>query len=417
MMKNCLFIIALLVVVQVKCQVYTLSGKVTDKETGNPIAGASVFLSSTSIGTSANDKGLFALHNVPTGKFDLVVSSLGYETYFETITPASLKAPLNITLKSKANQLADVVVGTYEKNGWATWGKTFTDDFIGTSFNAANCEIKNYDIIKFRYSKTKRRLEAFADEPLVIENRGLGYTIHYKLEMFLHDFENSTITYYGFPLFEEMSGNFRKQKRWQENRKDAYFGSVMHFMRCMYANRLNENGYEIKRMERIENTEKKRVQKLYKYMAGADGNVNFEETLPKDSLDYYNKVLRQPNATNILHNQVLPGDSIAYAEDSVTAVLSFKDYLQITYTRKKTPYDYSRVNVSGVTLGNNENLPNSAGAEHITSFATLINNRPLYVSYNGAYYAPQDMLTLGYWAYSEKLCALLPFDYWPPQQQ
>jgi len=413
-MKKCIATCMLLIIaVLAQSQVYTLHGKIADKETGNPIPGASVFLSNTSIGTAANEKGIFSLHNVPGGKYDLVVSSLGYETYVETINPAKLTDELVITLKAKANQLADVVIGTFEKNGWATWGKTFTEDFIGTSLSAADCQIKNYDIIKFRYSNKKRHLEAFADEPLVIENKNLGYTIRYKLEMFAHDFANSTITYYGFPLFEQMSGNFRRQKKWQENRKEAYFGSVMHFMRCLYVNKLKENGYEIKKMEKIENVEKKRVQKLYKYLAGADGNVNFEKTLPKDSLAYYTKVLKQSDATNILHNELLPGDSVAYAADSVTAVFSFTDYLQITYTHKKTPAQYSRATLSGPSLGGDANINSTLDAENITSFATLVNGRPLFVSYNGAYYAPQDMLTLGYWGYSEKLSELLPFDYWP----
>lgn len=389
--------------VQLQAQAYVLTGKVTDAGTGNPVAGASVFFSNTSIGTATNDKGVFTLHNIPSGKLDLVVSSLGYETYFETINAGSTTNELAIKLKAKANELANVVVGTYEKDGWTKWGKDFLNDFIGTSSNSFNCIIKNREVIKFRYSQKRNYLEAFADEPLLIENRALGYTIRYKLEAFTHDFKGGMISYYGFPLFEEMQGNARKTKKWQENRKDVYYGSMMHFMRCLFANKILENSFEVRKLVKKENLEKKRVQALYKYLAGADGNGNFEERLPKDSVTYYNKVLRQPDANNILYTQILPGDSIAYAEDSVTAGVAFDDYLQITYKNKKVPAEYSQ----------RISLRDQPVSSYITSTIYLVNRRPVYVSHIGAYYSPQDLLSSGYWGWSEKICNMLPFDYWP----
>lgn len=397
-----LFVAAILMPICGWSQSFMIRGKVTDKETGKPVAAASVFLSNTSIGTAANEKGEFVLHNIPSGKFDLVVSSLGYETYAQSINAEKTTEPLVVLLKAKANELASVVIGTYDKDGWTKWGQRFISDFIGTSFLADGCTIKNYSVIKFRYSKKRNYLEAFADEPLLIENKGLGYILHYKLENFSHDFEANSLSYIGFPLFEEMAGNARKVKRWQERRKEVYYGSVMHFMRCLYINKLAENGYEIKRLEKRENKEKKRVQTLYKYLAGADGNFDFQSRLPKDSLDYYEKILNQPSTMDILHNEILPGDSIAYAADSVTAALAFNDYLYIVYKNKKEPGDYQRL----------YNAVHSPGG-YITSEALLISGNPIFVSHNGAYYNPQDMLTAGYWAFSEKMCELLPFDYWP----
>ncbi|HWB26153.1 MAG TPA: carboxypeptidase-like regulatory domain-containing protein [Chitinophagaceae bacterium] len=394
-------IVILFCFVQAKGQTFVVQGKVTDRETGQPVPGASVFLSNTSVGTAANAKGEFVLHDIPAGKFDLVISSLGYETYVVNISGQQVSQPLVIQLKPKANELASVVVGNYEKDGWTRWGRTFLDDFVGYSFNAMSCDIKNYDVIKFRYSKKRNYLEAFADEPLVIQNKSLGYIVHYKLENFSHDFENNTISYEGFPLFEQMQGNARKLRKWKENRKEAYYGSVMHFMRCLYRNKLAENGYEVKRVQKIPNLEKKRIQALYKYLAGADGNYDFQSHLSQDSLNYYEKILAQPNETTILHNQLLPGDSIAYGADSITAVFSFTDYLQITYKNKKEPYEYTRTHTQDTPSG------------YIASLATLINGSPVYISYNGSYSQPRDMLTSGYWAWSEKMCNMLPFDYWP----
>ena len=43
----------------------------------------------------------------------------------------------------------------------------------------------------------------------------------------------------------------------------------------------------------------------------------------------------------------------------------------------------------------------------------LINNKPIEIEPNGSYYEPSDLATLGYWAWSEKIATMLPFDYVP----
>jgi len=397
------FIFLTLLTVSVTAQTFVLHGTITDSATGRPIASASVFLSNTSIGTSANANGEFTLGHVPQGRFDLVVSSLGYQTYIQSVTPEKMQQGLRIVLSPKANELAAVVVGTYEKDGWQKWGRAFNDNFIGTSFFATLCTIKNQDVIKFRYSKRRQLLEAFADEPIVVENRALGYIVHYKLENFSFDYKTHSLYYVGFPLFEEMDGNARKQKKWKERRLDAYYGSTMHFMRCLYVNKLAESGYEIRRLEKIPNTEKKRIQALYMYYVNPDhSEEEFEANLPVDTLKYYKRILDQPDERQILHTELLRGDSVAYAQDSVTAVFSFTNYLMITYKNKKVPIEYV-----------NQALPPADPHDFLTSQVTLLNGRPIYVLYNGTYYEPLDMLLLGYWGWSEKIGSMLPFDYWP----
>jgi len=46
-----------------------------------PIPGATVRISNTTLGTIANRNGEFVLRGIPDGKFDLIVSAIGYETY------------------------------------------------------------------------------------------------------------------------------------------------------------------------------------------------------------------------------------------------------------------------------------------------------------------------------------------------
>jgi Fe(3+) dicitrate transport protein len=61
-----------------------IAGKILD-QTQQPIVGANVVLKGTVRGAATNEKGEFALKNVQTGTFTLVISSLGYESAEKTV--------------------------------------------------------------------------------------------------------------------------------------------------------------------------------------------------------------------------------------------------------------------------------------------------------------------------------------------
>jgi hypothetical protein len=68
-----------------------LKGQVLDAEKSTPIPGASVFLNNTSVGTVTNSQGQFELL-IPAGRFDLIISSIGYETVNQPIGTAGQSA-------------------------------------------------------------------------------------------------------------------------------------------------------------------------------------------------------------------------------------------------------------------------------------------------------------------------------------
>jgi hypothetical protein len=394
-----------------------LKGTVTDKETGKPLPGASVFMSNTSFGTATKEDGSFILQQLPAGKYDMVVSAIGYETVVLSVQTAAIKIPQPIALQPKAHELEAVVLEPYEKNGWEKWGKFFLENFIGTSALAADCKLKNYQVIHFRNSKARNELTAIANEPLIIENKALGYVIQYQLEQFTYRFRERYLLYTGYPLFKSMDGRPAKQRRWYKNREEVYYGSVMHFMRSVYRNRLQEEKFLVYRLKKQPNLEKKRVKQLYASGAvqqhrnntgrGTDMRAIVMQpgggvAVPgADSSDYYSRVLRQPDEINLLSAQPLPGDSIAYAIDATTAGMDFPDYLQVVYTGKEEPVLYLQQTMQGGKPG------------YITSQITLLNKRPLEIYSNGVYYNPTDLLSSGYWGWSEKIAHMLPFDYKP----
>ena len=146
-----------------------ISGVVKSADNGQPVAGASVFLNNTSVGTVTSNTGAFNL-NLPIGKFDLVISSIGYITQVKTISSQESTDHFIIQLQPEVKELQAVVVEPFEKDGWAKWGQLFLDNFIGISSMAKECRIKNKETIRFRYSKTKQIVTAHTTEPLIIEN-------------------------------------------------------------------------------------------------------------------------------------------------------------------------------------------------------------------------------------------------------
>ncbi len=85
-----------------------ISGKVTDRATGQGLPGVTVLVKSrNTIGTSTNSEGVYSLGGVPTDATSLVFSFVGYATQEQPITGANV---INATLAIDSKQLSEVVV-------------------------------------------------------------------------------------------------------------------------------------------------------------------------------------------------------------------------------------------------------------------------------------------------------------------
>ena len=87
---------------------FTLSGEITDAETGEDLVGATVYIDETTLGGVSNRYGFYSL-TVPGGKQELVCRYVGYEEFREEIDVKKDKH-LNISLTPKSTQLEEVVV-------------------------------------------------------------------------------------------------------------------------------------------------------------------------------------------------------------------------------------------------------------------------------------------------------------------
>ncbi|MDB5230277.1 MAG: carboxypeptidase-like regulatory protein, partial [Chitinophagaceae bacterium] len=270
------------------------------------------------------------------------------------------------------------------------WGKFFTENFIGRSGLADGCRILNKEVLRFRNSKTTHQLTVTAAEPLLIENKVLGYRLQYQLEDFNFNFQTRTLFYYGYPFFVDLGlVNKRKAAKWHKSREEVYYGSMMHFMRSAYNNGLGEEGFEMIRIKKIPNERKKLVQESMRSMS-VNGHIVLINSTDRN-------ILSEPDFINVTDNKIIPADSITYKIDSTSREMFFTDYVRVFYKPAKAPPDYTR------------DFP--AENRLMISELTLINQHAIKIEKSGNYYMPTDLFTSGFWAWSEKVCSMLPFDY------
>ncbi len=370
-------------------------GRIIDNETQKPLEGISVFLSHTTNGTVTNANGDFQLEHLKPGKYELVATSLNYEDNIVTIQVGQINERLTIRLNPTANLLKEVIVESYDENGWDRWGDSFKSYFIGTPLLAKNCEFKNPEVLKFKFGANSNKLRAFTNEKLIFENTELGYKIIYLLSKFEIDFNNNTFLFKGYPLFEELKSTKPKQlAEWNKARNETYKGSLRHFIRSLYFNQISRDGFEIRKVKIVSRDEEYRIKELLKQ------SHNKED---KDSLDYYLKVRNLSFDENkVTLNSVLSRDSIiSISSDSNARMLYFADFLQVSYLHKKIPNEFAKT------------LPVYRANENTKTDIYLRTNSPIFIYPNGNYYNGLELLTDGFWAWSEKVSTMLPSDYIP----
>ena len=385
---------------------FLIAGTVIDSATAQPLNDVNIFLSHTTIGTNSNKKGEFQLVNLKQGKYEMVVSSLNYEDYIIPIQINQKNEPFIIKLKPSAHILKEVVVESYDPNGWEKWGEQFSLNFIGATQMARNCNLLNPEVVKFKFNSKTKRLRVFSTEKLVFENKTLGYKIYYLLTKFELDFTTKSFSFKGYPLFEELKPKKTKEiTKWAEARNETFRGSIRHFIRSLYADQLDQDGFEVREVRIVNSIERNRVkellQQLYEKAANGDSALY---RIKNDSLDYYLKVNNLNDGdTKVTLNKLVPIENFVFnpnsTMDTSSKAVFFEGTMQIMYLNKKMPYEYLRA------------VPNLTGNDNIRTDIYLRPGIPILIYPNGTYFNGLDLFTDGYWSWSEKVATMMPSDY------
>jgi len=224
------------------CISQTFVGRVIAKVSQEPLETVAVYFDNTTIGSTTNENGEFSITYSDAIQSTLVISYLGYEKVF--ITDYRTKNDVIIHLKEAVNELDVVFIDADDGMPRAQKLKWFRNEFLGRSENAKSCKILNEKDLKFRYNKRDRTLIAWSNKPVLVKNKKLQYELTFDIidfEIVIGNWTATSVIYTGTSFYKELNKSGRK--RVLENRKQAYDGSVQHFMRALYNKELEEKGY------------------------------------------------------------------------------------------------------------------------------------------------------------------------------
>jgi hypothetical protein len=366
-----------------------ITGKVVSSENKSPLPDVSVFLSNSKVGNKTQKDGSFTLSDIKAGRYELVVSCVGYKPYSKNIIIGYTDTHLpTIGLEDRVGELGEVKITSERDKTRERYIALFTRAFLGSTKNAADCKIVNPEVIDFTYDKKSTKLSASTSIFLIIDNKALGYRIKYLIQSFLTDPILGFISYTGSSVFEPMTSNALQEKIWQNNRAEAYRGSTMHFLRSCIANVVNENSFTVRELVRPEYRPTDSL--IMRRISHFRNSLSVSER--NDSLTYWITMYYTPK----------------FAVSSLDKVLQLGEYIKLT--NEKGIYAFGHH--SKALLINYMNKINSIDKH--SSFVTFIEPNTFFDN-NGVIFTPGNTLFEGYWA-TTRVAEQLPVDYELPQE-
>jgi hypothetical protein len=311
------------------CQI--IKGIIQDENTKNPVSYAAVYFNGSFVGTYSDKNGFFELDVSNSISIPLVISALGYNSV--SIPDISVGKYYRIFLKPKIFELNEVIISAKETARERRERRAniqfFRNVFIGETLNSQKCEILNEKDIYFKYCKTGDTIRAFALNPLLIENKALGYKISFDLVKFEMSRLKVFFFYMGNIMFlQDLSALEKKSKTYEKRRETAYMGSRMQFMRELWRNNLDSAGFAVTDSDN----------KRYTYNELVFQNDSPAKYLRKSkvlNLAYYSKVART--------FLTVTKDSVAFTKDGNFdgTVIEWAGEMSRQRIGDQLPYEYS----------------------------------------------------------------------------
>lgn len=334
----------------------TVTGRVIDGVTREPLHFVNVFIVNTTRGAATDENGVFSIVNVPEGSYELAASMVGYTFHTQPIS-LEKNGPYNfdIALFQEPIQGEEIRVEAKFPHVWKTNLKRFEHAFFGQSRFARQCHIKNSEMLDFEMNQENGILQASAADPLHIENRALGYNIQFYLDDFFS--KGNLVSFVYKSVYKPLpSSDSDEMATWERNRAITYWGSMRHFFASLYENRLREEGF----------------------------------------IMYFDEVPMQRPADRYL--KTVPADSLVEINESssLRILKKFDGFLRVVYTKEKTEPEFGVENQSDVQ----------------TSWLELDPEMDAVYNYLGHLENPMALRKHGYWAW-ERFAEELPLDYLP----
>ncbi|MFQ5674912.1 MAG: carboxypeptidase-like regulatory domain-containing protein [bacterium] len=292
-----------------------ITGRVVDDHR-MPLKNASVFLAHTMLHDSTNRSGNFRIENVPVGTYDLVISMPGFRMRTLVVkVNTGRRNQYNLRLKKKAQKKSAIMPATRDTKKWQKNVDRFKKIFFSTTANSRSCQILNPQVLYFPEDKSAV-FQAAADEPIIFENKALGYRVTYHLQEF--EVGVNYTKYHGNPEFEELTAKDDEEKlQWRLNRLKAFLGSPAHFFAAIYRN--------------------------YKEKAKDNAVLKKEGFLVSMLMDLRNQAdeaYRVPTGSHAQYREIDVNDYVQPGDNDFEFGLSFPHFWEIIYTEEFEEEEY-----------------------------------------------------------------------------
>ena len=91
-------------------QAATLSGFVTDADSGESLPLASIVLTQVQLGAASNSSGYYAVKEVPAGTYEVEISYIGYKSWRDTLAFSDRDVRLDVALQVESVDLEEIVI-------------------------------------------------------------------------------------------------------------------------------------------------------------------------------------------------------------------------------------------------------------------------------------------------------------------
>lgn len=368
-----------------------ISGVVRDSETKLPLEGASIFAPQTTNGGATDETGLFAFALME-GQTQVLISYIGYESVIVPANAFSNTDKTNVVyLTPVANHLKEVVIKKISAKQREKYLEIFTREFIGLGKIAQKTKILNPEVIQFDMNPNNSLLIVTADAPIQILNEKTGYLISYDLVYFeskviAEEHNQKLTTYFGYPFFKDVVTEKKlDRKEVAKTRLKCFKGSTMHFIRSLYHNTMETDGFTVKKFTRELNPDYpsqdsiKRMWENFRRKKGPIPHLPIKYKIVYD--EAYSKV----------HQLVFERENKKY--------FYFTDFLSVLYRRAKEESRYVE-------------YYHQLETDFQTSQLKLLEDKPIEIYTDGNYASPELLASFGYMGW-KKMGEMLPFDYQP----
>lgn len=390
---------------------YVIKGRVVDAETFQPVEFATVFINNSTFGDITDRNGIFEIP-IPAGNYELVISFMGYQAFKFPFSTQELREAYEFRILQEPIDLEEAKVQDKRDKEWHKNLGIFEELFLGNSINGKNCKILNPEVLILDRESNENKLVARGKDILEVKNPNLGYTIKFVLESFFHDFETKVTQYAGQAYFFEENIPKRRKAKVEEQRKRAFEGSITHFIRALYHDKLDDEGFLVNKIELVPNLDRP-----------SDEEIEATKGLLAETRAW----LSRDSLQQVIKKESLPKEFVIISEDTLTRrdlveesrngflFLTYSEPFFVTFDKESEELNYRKqdMNQRNSTRRGNLIFTTHGNPPSVQISQLNLTGNALRLFEDGSYFHPFDLYVDGYMAW-EKIGDLIPFDYKNP---